>query len=66
MKTLAVLTCMLILFAVGLRLMFYGFQGVVSTPSGMGLELLGFAAGVICLVTGIVCGVLLLKPSYHT
>ncbi len=64
MRLLAVLTCMLILFAVGLRLMFYGFQGIVSNPSVLGL--LGLIAGIICLLAGIVSGVLLLKPSYRT
>ncbi|MEO7021078.1 MAG: hypothetical protein ABI234_13060 [Ktedonobacteraceae bacterium] len=66
MRTLAVLAGLVVLFAVGLRLMFYGFQGFVAAPSSLGLEVLGFATGLICLVAGIVCGVLLLKPSYRT
>lgn len=66
MKLLATLASMVVLLAVGIRLMFYGFQGLVSAPSSLGLEFLGFAAGLICFISGIACGVLLLKPSYRT
>lgn len=66
MRLLAALTCMLILFAAGLWLMFSGFQGVVSDPSGAGLELLNLSVGVICFLAGIVSGVFLLKPAYRT
>lgn len=66
MRLLATLAAMVVLLAVGIRLMFYGFQGLVATPSLLGLEFLGFAAGLICFVSGIVCGVLLLKSSYRT
>lgn len=66
MRLLAALTCMFILFAAGLWLMFSGFQGVVAHPSDTGLELLSLAVGVICLLAGMVSGVFLLKPGYRT
>lgn len=52
----------LIVLGVGLRLMFYGFQGLVSSPSNFGMDLLGFFAGLVCFIAGILSGVLLLSP----
>jgi len=49
----------LIVLGVGLRLMFYGFQGLVSSPTDLGLELLGLLAGLVCFVAGIVGSVFL-------
>jgi hypothetical protein len=65
MKLASILLAMVILFAVGLRLMFYGFLGLVTSPSSTGQEILGFFAGLICLVAGIVTGVMLLKSTYR-
>jgi len=52
----------LIVVGIGLRLMFYGFQGLVSSPSNFGMDLLGFFAGLVCFIAGILSGVLLLSP----
>lgn len=52
----------LLVLGVGIRLMFYGLQGLVASPSDFGLELLGFVVGIVCFVAGIVGGVLLLSP----
>ncbi|HEU5375868.1 MAG TPA: hypothetical protein VFV38_10545 [Ktedonobacteraceae bacterium] len=65
MRLLATLAAMVILLAVGLRLLFYGFQGLVTSSSPLGQEFLAFVVGLVCFVTGIVCGVLLLKPGYR-
>jgi hypothetical protein len=65
MKLLAVLVSMVILLAVGVRLMFYGFVGLVSSRSNMGLELLGLIAGIICFASGIISGVLLMRQHYR-
>lgn len=64
MKLLAVLLCIFVLLAVGVRLMFYGFQGLLTSPSSLGIEFLGLVAGIVCFVSGIVCGVLLLREHY--
>jgi hypothetical protein len=54
----------LIVLGVGLRLMFYGFQGLVSSPADLGLELLGLLAGLVCFVAGIVgCVFLFSAPA---
>lgn len=66
MRTLGTLIVMFALFAAGLWLMYSNFQGLVSNPTQLGLQLLSFAAGLICLLVGLICGVLLLKPAYRT
>ncbi len=65
MKLLAELLSMVVLLAVGIRLMFYGFLGLVSSPHSTGLELLGLLSGIICFAAGLAAGVLLLKKHYH-
>lgn len=52
----------LIVLGVGIRLMFYGLQGLVASPSDFGLELLGFLAGIVCFVAGIVGAIFLFSP----
>jgi hypothetical protein len=52
----------LIVLGVGIRLMFYGFQGLVGSPSDLVRELLGFLLGIICFVAGIVGAVFLFSP----
>ena len=53
---------LLVVLGVGIRLMFYGLQGLVAAPSDLGLEMLGFLAGIVCFLAGIVGGVLLFSP----
>ena len=66
MRTLGTLVVMFVLFAAGLWLMFSNFQGLVANPAQLSLQLLGLVAGVLCLLVGLISGVLLLKPAYRT
>lgn len=66
MKLLAILVGMVILLMVGFWLMYTGFRGIVASPSALGIEVLSFLAGVICLIAGLITGVYLLKPEYRT
>ena len=52
----------LVVVGIGLRLMFFGFQGLVASPSNFGIALLGLLAGIVCFVAGILSGVFLLSP----
>lgn len=56
------LVLVLIVVGVGLRLMFFGLQGLVASSASFGTALLGFVAGIICFVAGILSGVFLLSP----
>lgn len=63
MKVLAILVGMIILLMAGFGLMYAGFRGMVASPSSLGMEILTFFAGVICLIAGLVTGVYLLEPK---
>jgi len=65
MKLAGVLLAMVVLFAVGLRLLFYSFQGLITSHASWGMGVLGLFTGIICLVAGIVTGVMLLKQVYR-
>lgn len=66
MRTLAVLLWMLVLLAVGIRLLYAGFQELVVTQSSPAMAFLSLFTGVVCLVAGLISGVLFLKSEYRT
>lgn len=65
MKFVAFLAGTIIVLAVGFRLLFFGLQELTSAHPNVGIALLAYAVGVICLVAGLVAGVLVLKPHYN-
>lgn len=65
MKFVALLAGTIIVLAAGFRLLFFGLQDLTSARPTVGLALLAYAAGVICLVAGLIAGVLVLKPHYN-
>jgi hypothetical protein len=66
MKLLAMLAGMIMLLMAGFGLMYTGFRGMVVSPSALGLDLLSFFAGVICLIAGLITGVYLLGAQRET
>lgn len=66
MKTLAILVGIGILFMVGFWLMYTGFRGIIASSSSHPQDILSFFAGLVCLVAGLIAGVLLMKPEYKT
>jgi hypothetical protein len=64
MRTAGTLAAMLVLLAIGSSMMFYNFQDLIVHHS-LGLSLLGFFTGLLCLVAGICVGVVFLRRIYE-
>lgn len=64
-RTLVILL-LLIVLGVGTRLMFYGLQTLISSPSAGWLSLPWFFAGVVLFIGGIVIGVLSLDSETYS
>lgn len=63
MRLFGILVSLVIVLMVGFWLMYSGFRGMLLSSSSLGLDILSFLAGVVCLIAGLIMGVYLLRPE---